>query len=92
LDTAWAILRRASRGKKIFEADKKHLHHRLLHMGLSHRNTVLIIYGIDVALGICALFLQSLGNVASWVVLLLIAALLVTFVIRLGLATDEIDK
>ncbi|QRN86786.1 undecaprenyl/decaprenyl-phosphate alpha-N-acetylglucosaminyl 1-phosphate transferase [Clostridia bacterium] len=89
LDTLWAILRRASTGKKIFEADKKHLHHRLLNIGLSHRNTVLTIYAIDVVLGVCAMFIQSLGSWWSLVILVALAALLITMAVRLGIASDE---
>ena len=89
MDTLWAILRRASRGKKIFEADKKHLHHRLLHIGLSHRRTVLTIYAIDIVLGVCALFIQSLSRWWSLMVLLALVAGLITLAVRLGLATDE---
>lgn len=45
-DTVYAILRRILNKKPIFEADKHHLHHRLMQMGLTHRQTVLVIYGI----------------------------------------------
>jgi UDP-GlcNAc:undecaprenyl-phosphate GlcNAc-1-phosphate transferase len=37
-------LRRAMNGRKIHEADTTHLHHRLVNKGLSHRQTVWIIY------------------------------------------------
>ena len=44
-DTVLAILRRKSQGRKITEADRSHLHHVLMYkMGLSHRNTVLVLY------------------------------------------------
>lgn len=43
-DTLYAIVRRKIQGKPIFQADKFHLHHRLLSFGFSHRTTVLIIY------------------------------------------------
>ena len=45
-DTVYAILRRILNKKPISQADKHHLHHRLMQMGLSHRQTVLVIYGI----------------------------------------------
>ncbi len=35
LDTAWAIVRRAARGKSVFEPDRQHIHHRLLDTALS---------------------------------------------------------
>ena len=45
-DTVYAILRRKLNNRPISQADKHHLHHRLIQMGLSHRQTVLVIYGI----------------------------------------------
>ena len=44
-DTCLAIIRRKLNGQKISEADKSHLHHVLMFkIGLSHRNTVLLLY------------------------------------------------
>ncbi len=54
-DTLFAIIRRYTSGKPIFAADKDHLHHRLLALGLSHKNTVLAIYGVSTVLGISAI-------------------------------------
>ncbi len=45
-DTIFAIVRRMFRGKPIFTADKGHLHHRLLNMGLTQPQAVLTIYAI----------------------------------------------
>lgn len=45
-DTAWAIMRRLARKQSIFQADRGHLHHRILALGLSERTTVVILYGI----------------------------------------------
>lgn len=44
LDTSLAILRRVTSGRPVFDADRGHLHHRLLAMGFSHRRTVLLLY------------------------------------------------
>ncbi|HWH32650.1 MAG TPA: MraY family glycosyltransferase [Egibacteraceae bacterium] len=44
LDTAWAILRRLRAGQPVFSPDKRHLHHRLIEIGHSHRRAVLIMY------------------------------------------------
>ncbi|MGM9991491.1 MAG: MraY family glycosyltransferase [Candidatus Bruticola sp.] len=54
-DTAFAILRRLLSHKPIFQADKGHLHHRLLSLGLSQRQVVLIIYAINTVFGLCGL-------------------------------------
>jgi UDP-GlcNAc:undecaprenyl-phosphate GlcNAc-1-phosphate transferase len=45
LDTLLAIVRRASRRKGIAEADKDHLHHRLMRLGHGQRRSVLILWG-----------------------------------------------
>lgn len=53
-DTAFAIIRRVAAGRSIGEADRDHLHHRLLRLGLSHRNTVLVMWAISAWLGLSA--------------------------------------
>jgi UDP-GlcNAc:undecaprenyl-phosphate GlcNAc-1-phosphate transferase len=50
-DTMNVIIRRWRAGRPIYQADKSHLHHRLLERGLSQRQTVLILYGVS--LGLC---------------------------------------
>lgn len=54
-DTLYAILRRLLNKQPISQPDKHHLHHRLLQMGLSHRQTVLVIYGIALIFSFIAL-------------------------------------
>jgi len=44
LDTAWAILRRLKKGSGLSEADKDHLHHRLMRLGHGHRRSVVILW------------------------------------------------
>lgn len=44
IDTASVMLYRLSQGKSIFHADKNHLHHKLLHSGLTHTQSVIILY------------------------------------------------
>ena len=48
LDTLFAIIRRLLKHQKISTPDKQHFHHQLLKMKFSHRNTVLIIYAINI--------------------------------------------
>jgi UDP-GlcNAc:undecaprenyl-phosphate GlcNAc-1-phosphate transferase len=54
-DTATVITRRALAGRPIYQADKSHLHHRLLAMGYSQRQTVIILYAISLSFGVVAL-------------------------------------
>lgn len=44
LDMVLAVVRRVGAGKSPFHADSRHLHHRLLQLGHSHRRAVLIMY------------------------------------------------
>ena len=48
MDTFFAIIRRLLHHQKISAPDKQHLHHQLLKMNFSHRNTVLIIYAVNI--------------------------------------------
>ncbi|MEB3297900.1 MAG: MraY family glycosyltransferase [Candidatus Sericytochromatia bacterium] len=68
VDTTFAILRRLWNRQPVFAPDRGHLHHRLLGAGLSHRTTVIFIYGLSLALAGIALGL--LGNPGSWPMLL----------------------
>ncbi len=45
LDVGVAVLRRTARGVHIFRADRDHIHHRLLLLGLTPRRAVLVLYG-----------------------------------------------
>src|SRR5690606_19049663 len=47
IDTLYAIIRRKLNKQPIASADKQHLHHRLLALGLTHKKTVLLIYAIS---------------------------------------------
>jgi len=73
-DTFFAIVRRLRQKKKWSDPDKSHLHHRLLDLGFSHRQTVLLIYAIAAVFGVVAIVF-SMAKV--WGAILLIAVLLV---------------
>ncbi|MFK2825195.1 MraY family glycosyltransferase [Bacillus sp. B190/17] len=73
-DTTFAIIRRIINKKPISAPDKSHLHHRILDLGLSHRNTVLVIYGFGILFSIAAILLSS---AALWVSLAISFLLLV---------------
>lgn len=54
-DTVYAIFRRLLNKEPISHADKMHLHHRLMQIGLTHRQAVLVIYGIALIFSFIAL-------------------------------------
>ena len=76
LDVVWNILRRGFYRKKITLGDRKHLHFRLLDVGMSHRQAVLFLYLITLIFGTSSLFLQSQNKVIMLGVLVLFMIIL----------------
>lgn len=78
MDTAFAIMRRYSNGKPIFQPDKGHLHHRLLAMGMNQKQAVLLMYAITAMLGIAAvLWAEFDGFYAALIIAVIITAVAV---------------
>ncbi|KKR33575.1 MAG: Glycosyl transferase family 4 [Candidatus Falkowbacteria bacterium GW2011_GWF2_39_8] len=78
LDVVWTIARRLAAGKNPFKiADRKHLHHRILDLGIGQRKTVLIFYLFSLIFGLSAIFLQSLGKIFALMTLLVIMILII---------------
>lgn len=73
-DTAFAIIRRILQGKSPMQADRGHLHHRLIDMGLSQKQSVVIMYTLSSAMGLCAIVLADRGVLSA---LILVISLLV---------------
>ncbi len=77
-DTLFAIIRRLARGQSPMTADRGHLHHRLIDMGFSQKQTVAILYVISALLGLCAIILASDGIFKAG--LLLVSILVIGFI------------
>ena len=75
-DTFLAIVRRVVTKKNIFRADKNHIHHRFLSLGISQRKTLWFIYGFNIYLGFLALLSLILSHSYFFV---LLVVLLVSF-------------
>lgn len=56
-DTAFVVVRRVIKGTRVYEADKSHVHHRLLERGFTKRQTIWVIYGMTGLLSAAALAL-----------------------------------
>jgi UDP-GlcNAc:undecaprenyl-phosphate GlcNAc-1-phosphate transferase len=82
-DTLLAMARRYLRGAPLFHADREHIHHRLLALGLTHRQTVLVLYGASVVLAAAALVLACVTGVTA--ALVLAALVLCTGLVLRGL-------
>ena len=70
LETALSIVRRLIGGRPVFTADREHIHHKLLQHGMSHRQVVILLYGVSAVFAMLSLFLlwptgSSLGLVLA---------------------------
>ena len=72
-DAIFAMIRRISKGQSPMQADRGHLHHRLIDMGFSQKQTVFILYAISGILGISAVVLAESGALRA--ILLLICVI-----------------
>ena len=80
LDTTVAIIRRKLSGRPATEADKMHLHHRLLAMGFTHRGAVLVVYGIAILFSLIALLLNVSSRVGGMLLIIGLAFALEVFI------------
>lgn len=81
LDAAWVIVRRIWFGASPFVGDKKHLHFRLLDIGLSQKQAVIFLYILSAIFGGVAVFLQSLGKLVALLILGCVMLLLAMWVV-----------
>ena len=93
LDFSLAVLRRMAAGKSPFAADRKHLHHRLIDMGHSHLQAVLIFYGWTAAFSLgCLSFLFLPWPFATGLIVLgLVICTSLTLLPLFGRTRDERD-
>ena len=71
-DTTFAFVRRLARGQNPMRADREHIHHRLIDMGLNQKQAVATLYVISAILGLSAVVLTTGGEQRA---MLLFAAL-----------------
>jgi UDP-GlcNAc:undecaprenyl-phosphate GlcNAc-1-phosphate transferase len=76
IDTFWIIVGRLSQRRSPFTPDRTHIHHRLLDLGLSHRDTVLVIYAICAALGALSLVVQGETQAYAFLSIFILSGLL----------------
>lgn len=99
-DTAFAILRRVVNKRPIMEADKGHLHHRIMAAGLGQRRTVLTLYGISGVMGVAAILIGRDLFIESGLLVVIAATFIYVFLtdpnsrgIRLkAVNTEAIEK
>ncbi len=76
IDTFWIIVGRLSHRRSPFSPDRSHIHHRLLDLGLSHRDTVLVIYAICAALALLALLVSEVTQAYAFISVFIVSGLI----------------
>lgn len=88
-DTTFAIIRRLVNKQSIVAPDKSHLHHRILAFGISHRNTVLIIYGFGILFSVSAVMFTSATLWGSLLIIFLLLIFIQVVAEVIGLVNDR---
>ena len=93
-DTAFAFIRRIAHGQSPMHADRSHIHHRLIDMGLNQKQAVAVLYVISAILGLSAVVLATSGEIKAILCLmaLIIVCLIAVRVIFLPHMSDEEKK
>ena len=68
-DISFAVLRRLAKHQNPMQADRGHIHHRLIDMGFSQKQTVAITYTLTGILGLAAVLLASSGEVKTLILI-----------------------
>ena len=76
-DTGLAILRRLAKGRPVMAGDRNHIHHRLLDMGLSHKQSVIVMYIASAMFGLCAVVMANKGIFSAIILLISISVFLI---------------
>ena len=85
LDTTFAIVRRKRAGVPIFKPDRGHLHHRLLDLGFSQRQAVLLMYVISALLGLAAIALTEVDTGTAAVIFVVVVSAVLYGARRIGI-------
>jgi UDP-GlcNAc:undecaprenyl-phosphate GlcNAc-1-phosphate transferase len=89
IDTGLSIVRRALRGRPIFDPDKAHIHHRMLESSGTHRDAVLSIYFLTGCFCVIAVSFTRLDGPAALLFLGLVVILTVRLLRNLGFLSTE---
>ncbi len=72
-DVILSVLRRAVKRVGIFQADRKHIHYRLLDMGITHRHVVLVLYFMGIYFAIISYLFVLIPVEYAFMLLILLA-------------------
>jgi len=88
LDVLWVIIQRLISHRSPFAGDRGHLHYRLLSLGLSNKQAVLILYFIALGFGSLGVISSSYGKMILVVCLVAVMAMLLT-ILKIKISTEK---
>ena len=88
-DTIFAMIRRKINGKPIMQADRGHLHHRLLDMGLTQRQAVIIMYLISAVLGGIAIIAMQCTSSQAYSLLAIVMIIIISLAWKFGIFNQK---
>lgn len=93
-DTLRVIIKRLATGASVFQADRNHVHHRLLELGLSHRQTAWLLYAVAAVTGLFSVVLtaQATGRQIHLSALFALVAATGYFILRFLRRVPPIQK
>jgi UDP-GlcNAc:undecaprenyl-phosphate GlcNAc-1-phosphate transferase len=91
IDTFWIIVRRIATGRTPFSPDRGHIHHRLLDLGLTHTQAVVLIYAMCVGLAGLSLVLSGTGQIYAFLGLFVLSGLGLFVLARRTLVAEELS-
>jgi hypothetical protein len=89
-DTLRVFSIRIWQGRSPFRADRQHLHHKLIDLGLSHKKATFILVACNHLFVLFSLFMQDVGSIPLTLMMLIIATLMSTALDRM--AADHVTK
>lgn len=92
LDTLFAIFRRMLKKKPIFEADKDHMHHQFLKMHFSQRQTVLIIYFINILFSLASIFFTVGDSKIAIIIYFVLLILAIWFILHTSILSQSMSE
>ena len=94
LDTLFAILRRILKGEPISTPDKFHIHHQLLKRNFSQRQTVIIIYVINLLFAFASIVYVLKDANLGYIIYGILLIIVTLFVVKTNVVydTEEIKK
>ncbi len=92
LDMVWVVIQRLLKKQSPFSGDRKHLHFKLLDIGLTQSQTVLFLYAVTGIFGGLALLLQSRGKLIALLALIVVMLAIIAVVYSLYKRRNNSDE